>query len=150
MKPIISLVEPENASETARAAAEAHLAKGYRLTNEKRTLLHNAVAFNALEDMSYAVSAEMKKFTGSRAANLFEYAISLENDCLVCSTYYRKTMAALGIEDLDAVELTEDEELLVPGRLSGTGSIFRTSCLNGCWRGTGKKESWSSLRWACS
>ena len=65
MKPIISLVEPENASETARAAAEAHLAKGYRLTNEKRTLLHNAVAFNALEDMSYAVSAEMKKFTGS-------------------------------------------------------------------------------------
>ena len=68
MKPIISLVEPENASETARAAAEAHLAKGYRLTNEKRTLLHNAVAFNALEDMSYAVSAEMKKFTGSRAA----------------------------------------------------------------------------------
>ena len=38
MKPIISLVEPENASETARAAAEAHLAKGYRLTNEKRTL----------------------------------------------------------------------------------------------------------------
>lgn len=27
MKPIISLVEPENASETARAAAEAHLAK---------------------------------------------------------------------------------------------------------------------------
>ena len=113
MKPIISLVKPENASETARAAAEAHLAKGYRLTNEKRTLLHNAVAFNALEDMSYAVSAEMKKFTGSRAANLFEYAISLENDCLVCSTYYRKTMAALGIEDLDAVELTEDEELLV-------------------------------------
>ena len=113
MKPIISLVEPENASETARAAAEAHLAKGYRLTNEKRTLLHNAVAFNALEDMSYAVSAEMKKFTGHRAANLFEYAISLENDCLVCSTYYRKAMAAMGIEDLDAVELTEDEKLLV-------------------------------------
>ena len=55
----------------------------------------------------------MKKFTGHRAANLFEYAISLENDCLVCSTYYRKAMAAMGIEDLDAVELTEDEKLLV-------------------------------------
>lgn len=110
---VISLVDPANAPEDVRKAAEAHLAKGYRMTNEKRTLLHNAVAFEALEGMSYAVSAEMKKFTGHRAANLFQYAISLENDCLVCSTYYRKTMAALGIEDLDAVELTEDEELLV-------------------------------------
>ena len=113
MNPVISLVNPDALPEEARKAAEAHLAKGYRMTNEKRTLLHNAVAFNALEGMSYAVSAEMKKFTGHRAANLFEYAISLENDCLVCSTYYRKTMAALGFEDLDRVKLTEDEQLLV-------------------------------------
>ena len=89
---VISLVDPANAPEDVRKAAEAHLAKGYRMTNEKRTLLHNAVAFEALEGMSYAVSAEMKKFTGHRAANLFQYAISLENDCLVCSTYYRKAM----------------------------------------------------------
>lgn len=113
MNPVISLVNPDALPEETRKAAEAHLAKGYRMTNEKRTLLHNAVAFNALEGMSYAVSAEMKKFTGHRAANLFEYAISLENDCLVCSTYYRKTMAALGFEDLDRVKLTEDEQLLV-------------------------------------
>ena len=113
MNPVISLVNPDTLPEEARKAAEAHLAKGYRMTNEKRTLLHNAVAFNALEGMSYAVSAEMKKFTGHRAANLFEYAISLENDCLVCSTYYRKTMAALGFEDLDRVKLTEDEQLLI-------------------------------------
>ena len=113
MNPVISLVNPDALPEEARKAAEAHLAKGYRMTNEKRTLLHNAVAFNALEGMSYAVSAEMKKFTGHRTANLFEYAISLENDCLVCSTYYRKTMAALGFEDLDRVKLTEDEQLLV-------------------------------------
>ena len=84
---VISLVDLANAPEDVRKAAETHLAKGYRLTNEKRTLLHNAVAFEALEGMSYAVSAEMKKFTGHRAANLFQYAISLENDCLVCSTY---------------------------------------------------------------
>lgn len=113
IKPVISLVDPEKAPEDIREAAEAHLAKGYRMTNEKRTLLHNAVAFNALEDMSYRVSAEMKKFTGHRAANLFEYAISLENDCLVCSTYYRRAMASLGIDDLEKAELTEDERLLI-------------------------------------
>ncbi len=113
MEPVISLVNPDTAPEQIRKTAEAHLAKGYRMTNEKRTLLHNAVAFDALEGMSYAVSREMKKFTGHRAANLFEYAISLENDCLVCSTYYRKTMAVLGFEDLDKAEFTEDEQMLI-------------------------------------
>ena len=110
---VISLVDPANAPGDVRKTAEAHLAKGYRLTNEKRTLLHNAVAFEALEGMSYAVSAEMKKFTGHRAANLFQYAISLENDCLVCSTYYRKAMADLGLEELDESRFTPDEALLV-------------------------------------
>ena len=110
---VISLVDPANAPEDVRKAAEAHLAKGYRMTNEKRTLLHNTVAFEALEGMSYAVSAEMKKFTGHRAANLFQYAISLENDCLVCSTYYRKAMADLGLDSLDESQFTPDEALLV-------------------------------------
>ena len=110
---VISLVDPANAPEDVRKAAEAHLAKGYRMTNEKRTLLHNAVAFEALEGMSYAVSAEMKKFTGHRAANLFQYAISLENDCLVCSTYYRRAMADLGLDSLDEGQFTPDEALLV-------------------------------------
>ena len=110
---VISLVDPASAPEDVRKAAEAHLAKGYRMTNEKRTLLHNAVAFEALEGMSYAVSAEMKKFTSHRAANLFQYAISMENDCLVCSTYYRKAMADLGLDDLDESRFTPDEALLV-------------------------------------
>ena len=110
---VISLVDLSQAPEDVKRAAEAHLAKGYRLTNEKRTLLHNAVAFEALEGMSYAVSAEMKKFTGHRAANLFQYAISLENDCLVCSTYSRRAMSDLGLENLDENSFTPDEALLV-------------------------------------
>ena len=97
-KPVISLVDIKTAPADIREAAEKHLAKGYAMTNEKRTLLHNRVAFEALEGMSYAVSAELKKFVGSRAANLFEYALSLENDCLVCSTYYRVAMKKLGID----------------------------------------------------
>ncbi len=110
---VISLVDPAAAPEDVRRAAQAHLAKGYRLTNEKRTLLHNAVAFEALEGMSYAVSAEMKKFTGHRAANLFQYAISVENDCLVCTTYYRRAMKDLGLTSLDEKDFTPDEALLV-------------------------------------
>jgi alkylhydroperoxidase family enzyme len=110
---VIPLVDLSQAPEDIQRAAQAHLDKGYRMTNEKRTLLHNAVAFEALEGMSYAVSAEMKKFTTHRAANLFQYAISLENDCLVCSTYYRKAMADLGLDSLEESQFTPEEKLLV-------------------------------------
>ena len=112
-KPWISLVNIEEAPEVIRLAAEEHLSHGYRMTNEKRTLLHNRTAFEALEGMSYAMSAEMKRFTGHRAANIFQYAISLENDCLVCSTYYRRLMKSFGIEDLSEAVFTEEEELLI-------------------------------------
>ena len=60
-KPVISLVDIKTAPADIREAAEKHLAKGYAMTNEKRTLLHNRVAFEALEGMSYAVSAELNK-----------------------------------------------------------------------------------------
>ena len=39
----------------AQAAVDEHLRQGYRLTNEKLTLLHNVTAFEALEAQSYAV-----------------------------------------------------------------------------------------------
>ena len=112
-KPVISLVDPETAPEETKKAVQAHLAKGYRMTNEKRTLLHNVTAFNALEGMSYAMSAEMQRFTTRRAANLFQYAISLETDCLVCCTYYKRAMASMGIEDIEKARLTEEEQLLI-------------------------------------
>ena len=88
-KPVISLVDIKTAPADIREAAEKHLAKGYAMTNEKRTLLHNRVAFEALEGMSYAVSAELKKFVGSRAANLFEYALSLGTSTVRFSIFPR-------------------------------------------------------------
>ena len=110
---VIDLIELESAPPEVRQAAEKHLAKGYSMTNEKRTLLHNVQSFEALEGMSYAVSAELKRFVTPRAAGLFEYAISLENDCLVCSTYYKHAMKRYGIEDLNQVAYTEEERLLI-------------------------------------
>ena len=111
--PIIDLVDLENAPDEVRQAADAHLARGYSMTNEKRTLLHNVQSFEALEGMSYAVSAELQRFVTPRAAGLFEYAISLENECFVCSTYYRHAMQKYGITNLEDVDYTEDEALLI-------------------------------------
>lgn len=111
--PRIEMIEPGSASEEARRAAEAHIAQGYRLTNEKRTLLHNAVAFRALEEESYALDRELQKFVGKRAADFFEYAVSLQNDCLVCSTYFAKLLRSYGIEDFENFEFTPQEKLLI-------------------------------------
>ena len=109
---VISLIDIDNASDEVKEAVKKHLDDGHTITNEKRTLLHNVPALWALEGKSYEMSAELKKFITPRAAALFEYAISVENDCLVCTTYYRKYYESLGI-DIDHVEYTPEEELVI-------------------------------------
>ena len=71
--PRIQPLEITKASPAAQTAIQEHLRQGYRLTNEKRTLLHNAVAFEALEAQSYAVDKELQRLVGKRAADFFEY-----------------------------------------------------------------------------
>ena len=109
---IVSLIDIDNASQEVKDAINRHVAEGHSITNEKRTLLHNIPSFWALEGKSYELSAELKKFISSRAANLFEYAISVENDCLVCTTYYKKYMESIGV-DINNVDYTEEEELVI-------------------------------------
>ena len=43
---------------------------------------------------------------------LYEYVISEQNDCIVCSTYFRKLFKETGV-DLETFEPTEDEALLI-------------------------------------
>ena len=102
----ISKIDPETAGEKEKEVIRDHLAQGYRLTNEKLTLLHNA------EDSSYSLDRELQRLIGKRAGDFFEYAISEENDCLVCSTYFRKLLKDNGI-DFDNFQFTKKEELLI-------------------------------------
>ena len=111
--PRISVIEPENSSPAVKAAITAHLQQGYRLTNEKLTLLHNATAFEALEAQSYAVDREFQRLVGKRAADFFEYAVSAENDCIVCTTYFGKLLRSMGIEDFEHFSFTPEEELMI-------------------------------------
>ncbi|MCR5733776.1 MAG: hypothetical protein K6G22_04120 [Lachnospiraceae bacterium] len=118
-KPIISEIDPENAPDDIKEIIKSHLAEGYKLTGEKRTLLHNGPAFNAVEGGSYAVAKELESFIGRRAAIFFEFAVSEENDCIVCMTYYRNLFKKSGI-DIANLEYTPKEELLVEyGRAIG-------------------------------
>ena len=111
--PRITPIDPASASPEARAAIDRHLNEGYRLTNEKRTLLHNVTAFEALEAQSYAVDRELQRLVGKRAADLFEYAISVQNECVVCTTYFAKLLRSMGITDLNDFDFTPAEELMI-------------------------------------
>ena len=111
--PRIAPVNLTDLSHEAKAAVDEHLRQGYRLTNEKLTLLHNATAFEALEAQSYAVDRELQRLVGKRAADFFEYAISVENDCIVCTTYFGKLLRSMGIEDFEGFAFTPEEELMI-------------------------------------
>ena len=111
--PRIRPLTPAEASPEAQAAVEEHLRQGYRLTNEKKTLLYNAAAFEALEVRSYAVDRELQRLVGKRAADLFEYAISVQNDCIVCTTYFGKLLRNMGITDFDSFDFTPEETLMI-------------------------------------
>ena len=108
----IPLIDPKNASPEVQAAIEAHLAGGHQLTHEKLTLLHNVVAFDALEETSYRLDRELARLIGQQAADFFEYVISLENDCVVCSTYFSRLLKERGISFEDFA-FTEREQLLI-------------------------------------
>ena len=88
----ISQINPETAPADVQEAIAKHIAEGRKITNEKRTLLHNVAAFNAVEAASYAVDDELQRLIGKLDGDLFEYAVSVENDCLVCTTYFSRLL----------------------------------------------------------
>lgn len=108
----ISKINLSTAPQEVRAAVDNHLAQGYQLTNEKLTLLHNVTAFHTLEESSYELDRELQRLIGKRAADFYEYAISLQNDCLVCSAYFSRLLEKNHI-DFATFDFTDDERLLI-------------------------------------
>jgi len=104
-------VDYEEAPPEARAAYDGVVRDLGRITNMKRTLLHSLPAFRALMEW-YSLRDTVQPFLGERLTNLFSHAISAENDCLICSTYFRRALIDAG-ENPDALELDEREELVI-------------------------------------
>ncbi len=110
--PRITEIDVENAPQKVKDVIDAHVASGHRITSEKRTLLHNVVAFQALEESSYALDEELQRLIGKRAADFYEYAISVQNECFVCTAYFTNLLKQNGI-DFDTFAFTERENLLI-------------------------------------
>ncbi len=109
----ISQIDVETASPAVKAAVWKHIADGRRMTNEKRTLLHSVNAFNSIEVASYDLDDELQTLIGKLDGDLFEYAVSVSNECLVCTTYFSKLLREEHHLDPNDFHLNHRQELLM-------------------------------------
>ncbi|MDQ9130220.1 hypothetical protein RDT67_27830 [Serratia fonticola] len=108
---IISIPEFEYLPHEAQLRYQDQVEKYGRITNMKRTLLHSPTAFDALMSW-YPLFNQLKILVGERAALFYAYAISTQNDCLICSTFFVKILRDNGIT-FDEFTFSEKEQLLV-------------------------------------
>jgi alkylhydroperoxidase family enzyme len=99
----------DDAPPDARAAHDQHQRDVGRITNMKRTLLHSVPAFHALMEW-YPLRDTVRPFLGERLTHLFAHAVSTENDCLICSTFFRRLLVESG-EDPDALVLSDTDRI---------------------------------------
>ena len=104
------MTDYETASPEVRDEYDEQIEKHGRITNMKRTLLHNIPAFKAYMEW-YTLRDLIIPFLGERAVSVFAHAISEGNECLICSSFFRKILADAG-DDPDDLVLTEVEQLL--------------------------------------
>lgn len=107
----ISLTTYDSDNPLVRREYDDQIKKHGKITNMKRTLLHNVPSFKAYMEW-YTLKDLIVPFIGERAFTLFSYAISSGNNCLVCSTFFRKILID-SHDNPDNPTLNEDERLLM-------------------------------------
>ncbi len=105
----VPLVTREDLSPAGQARWDAEIERsGSAPTHMKRALLNHLPSYDALMTW-YPLYGEVERFAGERGAIVFSFAISTQNECLLCSTYFRRDLKARG-EDINGLDLTDVEE----------------------------------------
>ncbi|MCR4787376.1 MAG: hypothetical protein K5888_02210 [Lachnospiraceae bacterium] len=108
---VISQLKYEDADNETKKVIDEWVSTHGPLTNMKETLIHSIPAFHALMEW-FPLEEEIESFLGERAVNFFSYAISTENDCLVCSMFFKKILDDAKI-DFEHFEFTDQEKVLI-------------------------------------
>lgn len=104
----LPLFDYNTASEQAKKVYDEHRRP---MNKMKLTLLNSVPAFKAVMGW-YELYDEAQKFITELDVNLFCYAISFENDCMVCSSYFRKFLSDNGV-DFHGMVFTPVQQVLV-------------------------------------
>jgi len=68
-------------------------------------------AYRALMEW-YTLRDAVEPVLGNRGVNFYCYAISTENECLICTTFFAQILDELNI-DFDSFSFTEQESLII-------------------------------------
>jgi hypothetical protein len=106
----IDPIDYETAPADVKAAYDAEVKRSGHVTNMKTTMLRSLTAYNTLMPW-YTSWARLKEVVGTRPAVVFAHVISNGNDCLLCTTFFRRALIDAGFSP-ETFEPTADETLL--------------------------------------
>lgn len=107
----VKMVEYGECNAAQKAAYDGQIARHGKITNMKKTLLNHLPTFNILMEW-YDLRDMVVEVVGEFATNVFAYAVSSENDCLICSTFFRKIIKDAGY-DPDDLKLDASTQTLM-------------------------------------
>lgn len=105
----VPLVTREDLDDEGRRRWDAEIERsGADPTHMKRALLNHLPSYDTLMDW-YPLYAQVERFAGARGAVVYSFAISTQNECLLCTTYFRRALKNRG-EDINGRDLDPVEE----------------------------------------
>jgi hypothetical protein len=112
----VPLVTRDDLDDDGKARWDAEVERsGADPTHMKRALLNHLPSYDALMHW-YPLYAEVERVAGTRGAVVYSFAISTENECLLCTTYFRRALRGRG-EDINGLDLDDvDQDLADFGR----------------------------------
>jgi hypothetical protein len=106
----LPLTDYEGASDEVKEEYDYWTERSGRVTNMKRLLLNDIPTYHAYMEW-YTLYGRLADAVGKRAVNLLCYAISTNNHCLLCSTFFQQIFVDAG-EDPNNFALNDTEQLL--------------------------------------
>lgn len=117
----VELVTREDLNPEGQQRWDAEIERsGAEPTNMKRALLNHLPSYDSMMDW-YPLYAEVERIVGQRGAVVYSFAISTQNECLLCTTYFRRALKQRG-EDINGLDLNEEEDDLAAFGRSLTAS----------------------------
>lgn len=105
----VKLVTREDLSPEGQKRWDAEIERsGAEPTHMKRALLNHLPSYDSLMNW-YPLYADLERIVGTRGAVVYSFAISTQNECLLCTTYFRRALKERG-EDINGLDFTEVEE----------------------------------------
>ena len=117
----IAPADPATVPEASRALADAHEAAGARMTNMKWTAARSPETLAMLLTW-YPLFDRIAGFLGERRTHLLSHAISDRNECLICSTFFRRILIDAGEDLYGRLAARYGEQQIV--ELVGFGAIM--------------------------